>query len=809
MSRPHLLVVCCFWAGVMGYFYPVFLQDKHLRQPDDEQDFMMNAWVMREEAAQGAPVFWNPAVFSGMPTYVGLSWNSPVVDTMRSLLSLYIAQPMGMLFTMLLCTYIMLLCFTVRPILAAVGAFTFAFSTYPTICLLAGHSERLGTLAYMPLLLGGIQLALQHNKVLWGCLLLSVGLSLQLYANHLQIVYYTLILLLSYTLFCVLPTLKKNQLPRFAKTSIYLLLAGLLGVATAWGSLSSIYAYTKHSTRGDHALVTQAAVGKVGLDKDYAFAYSFRWLEPLTLLIPNFQGGTHKETLPAHSAVARSLAIRGISPERSKTILSALPTYWGDQPISFPNYAGATTIALFALGLFLVSRKMMLWALMLTLLTCMLSWGRNFALFNDFLFDHLPFYNRFRSQGFVLCLPILGFTLVGTMGLEKLLSAPRWHKKCWQPLAGVLGMLVFIFLCSFFFSYRGAIDTTLQQAGTPSWFLSALQEDRQSMLWRDLLRSACFVSVLGGVLYASFRYVWHPYAMILLVGGVVMTDLLPINRRLLSPQRAFSDKHLSARHPATPADRHILQHNTQAARVLYMPNPFNDNTACYRHETAGGYHAAKLRRYNDLIQFGIAPQLAQLRTQKSAGAVNFSDFYVLNMLNIGYFIFGEQDVQHNPLAYGKAWLAKEVYLVPSAEEELLTLERLKSRHSVVIDTTQYSLKRRVFSTEGEVNLLAQNANRMHYNASLDEEALVVFSEIYYPDWKAYVNGEIYPIKRVNYVLRALNLPAGEHDIIFTMAPAHYPQKKWMVWSANYLLLLLLLFTIGHSLKDATGQKRVR
>ena len=761
-ARPHLLAVALFWLAVMGYFYPVFLQDKYLIQPDDEQDLMMNERVRQEAVQQETPIFWNPSIFSGMPTYVALEWESPVVARLHSLFTLCIKPPMGTLFTALFCMYLMLLCFSVRPALAVFGAFAFAFSSYHVICFLAGHSERLSTLAYMPLLLGGVHLAFRRQKIALGSLLLAVGLSLQLRANHLQIVYYTLLLLLSYTLFCVIIPLKRRDYPHFFRAGGAMMLAGLLGIATAWGSLSSMYEYARHSIRGEHLLARPTGDEATGLDKEYAFAYSFRILEPLTLLIPNFQGGTHTETLPAGSAVDRQLAARGVPPDKRREIRMALPTYWGDQPISFPNYAGVTVLALFALGLVWAERRLSVWALAITAFACMLAWGRNFAWLNEFLFDHMPFYNRFRSQGFILCLPILCFPLVATLGLERLLAAPGWRRTFAYPFGGVLLVLAVVFLGSFFLSYQGAADAILIRAGYPRWFLFALQEDRRSLLWWDLLRSLLFLVGLFGVFHLGIRHKWPHLILIFALGLAVMADLLFVNARLLSHRRAFSAKPLKERYPATPADRYILSRNEKGARVLYVPNPFNDNQACYRHASAGGYHAAKLRHYDDLIRLGIAPQVAQLRDEKEEGSVNFSSLYVLNMLNIGYFIFGEkeEDVLCNPMAYGPAWLARRVHAVQGPAEEISALRGLPNKRAVVVDTTQYALDQLAFPAAGTISLLSHTANRLRYRATLKGAALAVFSEVYYPDWKAYVNGEEYPIYRANYLLRALEPPQG-------------------------------------------------
>ena len=799
-ARPHLLAVGLFWLAVMGYFYPVFLQDKHLIQPDDEQDLMMNERVMQEAAQQQTPIFWNPSIFSGMPTYVALAWESPIVACLHSLFTLHIKPPMGALFTALLCMYLMLLCFSVRPALAVFGAFAFAFSSYHAICFLAGHSERLSTLAYMPLLLGGVHLAFRRQKIALGSLLLVVGLSLQLRANHLQIVYYTLLLLLSYTLFCVIVPLKRRNYPHFFKAGGAMVLAGLLGIATAWGSLSSMYEYARHSIRGEHLLAHPTENETTGLGREYAFAYSFRILEPLTLLIPNFQGGTHAETLPAGSAVDRHLAARGIPPDKRREICTALPTYWGDQPISFPNYAGVTVLALFALGLVWAERRLSVWALVITAFACMLAWGRNFAWLNELLFDHMPFYNRFRSQGFVLCLPILCFPLVATLGLERLLGTSGWRRTFAYPFGGVLLVLAVVFLGSFFFSYQGAADALLTRAGYPRWFLFALQEDRRSLLWWDLLRSLVFLLGLFGVFYLGIRHQWSRLVLVLVLGLAVMADLLSVNARLLSHETAFSTKPLKERYPATPADHYILSHNEEEARVLYMPNPFNDNRACYRHASAGGYHAAKLRRYDDLMRFGMSPQMAQLREERKERSVNFSDLYVLNMLNVGYFIFGEEaeDVLHNPMAYGPAWLAKRIRAVQSPMEEITALRGLPNEYAVV-DTTQYALNQLAFPATGAVSLLSHTANRIRYRATLEGAALAVFSEVYYPDWKAHVNGEEQPIYRANYLLRALVLPEGDHDIVFTITPNHYAQKRGITRAANYLLLLLLLLSAGWGL----------
>lgn len=786
------------------FYAPVFFDNKELPQHDITQWEGSAQELTSFRDQTGEEGLWTNSMFGGMPGYlINVEFSGELTKDIHQVLSLFLPHPTGIILIAFLSCYIMLLVFGVRPWIAIAGALAFGLTSFNIISIGAGHNSKVSAVAYMPLVIAGVYAAF-HQKRLMGFVLTALGLALQLRVNHLQITYYLMLMVLIFGLFQLIQSVKEKTLPEFAKTVGLLLVAVLMAVGANFGRLWTIMEYSPYSMRGKSELTVDGVNEKSGLEKDYAFQYSNGIMEPLVLFIPNFFGGTAQEDLGKNSNLEQALKKQGASRQQIQQSVQAAPAYWGEQPLTAPYYAGAIVVLLFVLSLLVLDRKYTRWVAVLVILSIVLSWGDNFETFNYLIFDYLPGYNKFRSVTFVIIIAILTMVLSGFMGLEKVLSE-EWdqamQKKFILSVAIVGGFALLAALLAGMGSYRGAIDERL--ASYPAWYLEALRADRASLLRVDAFRTLFFVIAAAAVIWLSQKQKLSKGLAYGLIITLVLIDMFGVAKRYLNGD-SFARKAGKGEWAMSEADKRILQDSDPDYRVLNLMNPFNDAKTSYYHKSIGGYHGAKMRRYQDLVETSLSPELSQVIQDLQAGKFNFEQAQVLNMLNTKYFKAGEEAraVIPNPAANGNAWFVKVVVEVNNADDELMTMMSLDTKTEAVVDMAKFELGTIAYDSAAQVTLTAYAPNRLVYQSSSRADGLAVFSEIYYPvGWSATIDGEEVSILRANYVLRTLEVPAGTHEIIFEFKPESYYTGNTITWIFNVLLVLGCLAFVGVSFRE--------
>lgn len=797
---PHLVAIIVFLAVIFIFFQPVFLTNKTISQNDLLQWEGGARQLLDYREQTGEEGLWSSNMFSGMPAFlVNVNFSGDLLLHVKNITSLYLPHPANQTFIALLCFYILLLAFRVRPYLAIAGALAFGLNTYNLINIEAGHNMKGWAIAYMPLVLAGIHMA--YDRVsragrITGILLTALALGLHLRCNHLQMTYYLLLIVLIYGIVLIVNAVRNKTLPHFFKITGLLAIAALLALGTSFGKLWTVYEYGQYSIRGRAELIRADEEPRgSGLDRDYAFQWSNGIPETLTLLVPGYYGGGSTESLDEDSNYARVLRQNGVQGAQLNQYLANVPTYFGTQPFtSGPIYAGAIVCFLFILGLFVVERPIRDWLLATTILGLMLSWGKNFEFFNYFMFDFFPGYNKFRSVSMAITIALICMPLMGFLALEKLISM-EWNKQTQKALYISAGITVGI--CLLIWITAGAGDYTgIRDSQLPKPLVSALEADRQDMRTSDAWRSTIFVLLAAAVIFLYKQKIVPLNAAIALFALVVTIDLWAVDKRYLNEESFVRDPRRQF-FALTEADQYILQDPDISYRVFNLPNPWQEARTSYFHQSIGGYHGAKMRRYQELIDHCLGQQYSELVSQLQAGSMpDLEEFSTINMLNARYLLAGttRNAVIRNDHALGNAWLVEEVIPVNSPNEEMAALCGLDAAEQAVVDQSKFNVSRQSYNGSGTIELLEFKPNYLRYQASIDEgPAMAVFSEIYYPiGWQAYLNGEKAEHVRANYVLRAMELPAGEHTIEFRFDSPSYRTGNIVMWISNILLLGMLL-----------------
>lgn len=802
--RPHVLVCLFFLAISLIYFAPKF-QGMDLRQGDIEKYFGMSQEVREYYEKEGVGSSWTGSMFSGMPTYTISTQGGPV-----NMLS-YLETPVkgigvgdsGIVFFALLTSYILMLILGASIPVAMLGALAFAFSSYSIIIIQAGHVTKAWAMAYMPLVLLGFVLVLRQK--LWlGGVIFAAALALQIKSNHPQITYYL-------TLFCcivyvgyLVQQIRQKQWKSLGRSFATLFAGVVIAVLCNLGPLYANFELTKESIRGkselSHHIDGKADTKSSGLDKDYAFAWSYGLEETFTLLIPNFYGGESGGYVDKNSRLAAELQSRGHQvPEKLQTY-----TYWGDQPFtSGPVYFGAIVCMLFVFALFIIKHPLKWWVVGASLFFIFLSWGRNFDSFNTFLFHYLPFYNKFRTVSMALVIPQLTFAILAVWGLIEMCRQKNnkaYLLKSLYYAVGITGGLCLFFALFAPLSFHSILDVQYQ---LPDWYLNALAEDRAGLLRADAFRSLIFILLGGGCLYLFIRASRPSRYLPYILGALVLIDLWGVDKRYLNESH-FVKKSMSKQvFTPTVADRAILQDRDPSYRVLTLADPFNNTSVSYYHKSIGGYNAAKLRRYQDLIEMKLGPEIAQIKrelpkvTSQAEVEAVFKATPALNMLNMRYLIL---DPSHaplkNPYAFGNAWFVPTVEMVENADEEMAKLQAVNPHEVALVDKRFGSLisqQQWKIDSLAEIQLVTYKPDRLEYKYHSSEPGVIVFSEVYYPHgWKATIDGKKAEHFRTNWILRGMEVPAGEHTITFRFEPDAYLAGRWTATICSGLLVLALL-----------------
>jgi hypothetical protein len=651
-------------------------------------------------------------------------------------------------------------------------------------------------------------LAFQKNKLWQGFALFTLALSLELRANHLQITYYLAFIAVIYGLSELIFRIKNQEnLLDFAKISAMLLLGAGLALGTSAGRILTTLEYGKYSQRGPAELtpIDKEAQGTGdGLDRDYAYNWSQGKLETMTLLIPNLYGGSSNEKINKNFEM---YAI--IGGQRNTEKVSFM--YWGDQPFtSSPVYAGAIVCFLFILGLLLLEDRYRYWLLAGTILMFMISWGKNLEWFNYTMFDYFPAFNKFRSVSMALSLAVMLMIITGILSLKKIVELSQneqFSKIILQKiliafgLSGGLALLFWIGADALDFSSVSddALFNGKEDPQTRNSVLNALYEDRKMMLRNDALRTFFFITLSLAAIYFFLKKKISAQIMTLSIALLITIDVWVIGKRYLSEDDFVKSKRNSI-HQATPADEKILQDKDVSYRVLNLTrNPFEDAQTSYFHKSLGGYFAAKLRRYQDLIERQLSPEMQRMIGDLQKGNPQFDKYKIINMLNTRYLKAGEEanGVIRNPSAYGNAWFVNSIIEVKNADEEMKALDTLQPDSVAVVDVSKFAINKKQFAKGSEIKMTTYQPNRLEYDYTSDNEGFVVFSEIYYPEgWTATIDGQPTKFVRANYVLRGMEVPKGKHKIIFTFQSSAYQIGSWLTLISCIVVFVLSIGVIG-------------
>ncbi|MCB9081871.1 MAG: YfhO family protein [Lewinellaceae bacterium] len=787
---PHISAVIIFLLCSIAYFSPQ-LQGKVMFQPDLVQYQGMAHELITYQKETGHQILWTNSMFSGMPTYqISAVRDGNLLRYLDNALQLGIDRPIGRFLAAMLSFYLLLVLLGVNSWIAIIGGIAFGLTTNNLILMEAGHSSKVGALSYMPLIVAGILLAFREKYLLGGAVL-AAGLGLNLYANHPQMTYYLLLSILIFGLIRLIYDIREKQLASFFKAMGALVAGALLAVAANASSLLTTLEYTQDTMRGkpilEAANSTEAATNSStqdGLAWTYAMQWSNAQRDLLATFIPGAVGGSSQEKLPKNSQVVSNLAAKGMNlPADIK-----LPYYWGGlTSTSGPAYLGAIAIFLFILGLLLVKGPEKWWLAASVVFTMALSLGSHLEWFNRFFFDSVPLYNKFRAPSSILgvtafLLPILSF-----LALDRFLNAERTRKETLRALqiaggvAGGFALLMWL-LGPGLFTFAGGSDASLQQSG---FDIGTVIADRKSMLQGDALRSFFLIALAAGLLWAFATQKLGKTAVIAGVGVLVLFDVWSVGRRYFDQGVFITQQQYQANFAARPVDQQILQDPDPYYRVHDITSdPFRSAMASYHHKTVGGYHAAKLQRYDDLISRHLAK----------------GNQAVFNMLNTKYFIVqganNTPTVQLNPGAAGNAWFVSNIQLVATANAEIDSLENFDpAAKAFVHEEFQPYLQGLTPTGAGDIKLTSYKPEELVYQSNSDSEQLAVFSEVWYgpnKGWQAFIDGKPVDHIRANFVLRALRVPAGQHEIVFRFTPAVYTQGKTISLIASSILLLALL-----------------
>lgn len=792
---PHLVAIIVFLLVTVIYFKPVFFEHKSLTQHDIQQWEGGAKELIDFRKTTGDEALWTNSMFSGMPGYlINVQWGNGILGKFQIAMAMGLPHPVRIVYLSFLCFYILLLSFGVRPYLAIAGALAFGLSSYNIIGISAGHNSRIAAVAFMPLVLAGIRTVFK-GKHLLGFTLTALAVALELRVGHLQITYYLFLMISAYGISEFFFAFKRKELAPFIKRSGILLAAGVLGLTTFIGSLLSTMEYGKYSIRGKSELAqVESGENNDGLTKDYAFQYSNGIFEPMTLFISNVMGGSSQQKLAIDSETAKFMLKQGAAKPQVEQQIQKMPTYWGDQPLTAPYYAGAIIVFLFILGIITLPKQHTIWLIAMAILGIMLSWGSSFSIFNYFMFDYFPGYNKFRSVTFAIIIPILAMNLLGFVALEKFLDLewnPKTKKQLGIAVISTAGLALILWLFAGVFGYRGAVDGQL-----PEWLLAPLRADRQSLLKGSAMAALILIGISAAAVYATITKKIKPSILYLTLSFLMLVDLWSTDKTLLNdsnfkrnPTRTFFQK--------TEADNLILNDKSLDFRVFNLQNPWNEARTSYYHNSIGGYHGAKLRRYQDLISSGLSTEHEEAISILRNGSTDFSDLGVLNMLNTKYLVIGpsKDAVVINTSSNGNAWFVANLENVNSADDELSKTLTIDTKTTAVITQSKFKAATKL-GPNGSLTLTKYSPNKLAYKSSNENSGLAVFSEIYYKDgWIATIDGKEAPIIRANYVLRALEIPSGEHIIEFTFKPSIYNWANPVMMASSWIIILLILGTL--------------
>ncbi|MFA6333980.1 MAG: YfhO family protein [Bacteroidales bacterium] len=835
---PHALVILAF--AVLAYlFTPQIFQGKVVNQSDIASwRGMANEIIQYNEANPDKdPTLWTNSMFSGMPaTSISVKYEGDYTNYLYNLL--FVGQrPPSYLLICLVGAFLMFLAFGVNVYIAAIGAIAVTFCSYNFQIIQVGHNSKMVAIAFMPWVIAAVTYAYRKKPML-GALLFALALSFQIKANHPQITYYLAIIILGYGFAQLYMSIKEKYFPKFLRTSVYLLLAGVLGISTNINHLWPTYEYSKYTMRGGSELKgdknQESNKKQNGLDIAYATNWSYSPQEMPNLMIPNYNGGSSPGELSTSSNTYKVLKDAGY--QGAEQAVKQMPLYWGPQPFTAgPMYMGAISFFLFILGLVLLKGPVKWWIAIVSLIAVFLSWGSHLLFFTELFFKYAPLYNKFRTVSMILVILQITIPLLAFITTDKLLKGEFDKKRVKQgfiiSLALTAGFaLIVAIIPSLAGSFSGAADGQL-----PEQLKSSLVLDRIYLLRADAFRSIAYILLTAAALWFTIAKKLKPSYLYVVLGLLVLTDLWNVDKRYLNDSHFVRNREFTNQYSKRPVDEIILKDTDPNYRVLDLSiNTFNDSHVSYHHKTIGGYSPVKMQRYQDMIDYHIMPEMQQIgkdingcQTLDEVQA-KLGNYPVLNMLNTKYIIVGgENPPVINNRAMENAWFVNNVKWAKDANEEISMLGSIDVRNTAIVSEDFAKVVEGVNFAEtssssvlsdssfvagstatGTITLTAYAPNKLHYKYSTDKEKIAVFSEVYYPaGWKATIDGQPAKIFRANYILRALKLPAGSHEIEFYFQPDSF--KKGTLYSkvSSGLLLLLLFAGMGFEVSKLKRDKK--
>ena len=813
---PDAIVVALFAVISFAYFLVPVSQGKILFRHDSQASVGLGQELTEYEQRTGEVTRWTNSLFSGMPTYqISPAYSSTDgLSTVMSAYHLWLPDYVWFLFAYLLGFYILLRAFNFRQSLAALGSILWAFSSYFLIIIAAGHLWKVMALAYLPPMIAGVVLA-YRGKYLWGFIVTAVFTAFEVKANHVQMTYYYLFIVLFMVVAYLVQAIREKRLQHFLKASGVLVAAALIGVAINISNLYHTWEYQKESMRGKSELTKANSANQTssGLDRDYITQWSYGVDETLTLLVPDAKGGASVPLSQNATAMAKANPeVQNMLPQ----LYEAVPQYFGTQPgTSGPVYVGAFVLFLFVLGLFIVKTPLK-WALLAaTILSILLSWGHNFMGFTNFFLDYVPMYAKFRTVASILVIAEFTIPLLAALALKRIVDEPtvltKNMKFVYASLALTAGVaLVMALMPSMMGPFVSDQERQMLsgiQGMTPdvqNMMLSSIATMRAAMVSADAWRSI-IVIIIGVAMLLLFKaQKIKPLYLIVGISALCLIDLWQVDKRYLNDEMFVPKSERDTPQQATATDMEILKDKALSYRVLnFASGAFNENNTSYFHKSIGGYHPAKLRRYQEMIDKYIAPEMqaAMQAIGSKGGVMSEVDgrklFPVLNMLNAKYFIVPLQgnattSIQ-NPYAQGNGWFVDKLTYVADANAEYAEVGKIDVRHEAVADKKFEAVLGQTAANDStaSVVLTKYEPNNMTYTVNSAKGGVVVFSEVYYPGWSATIDGQPAELGRVNYILRALNVKAGKHEVVLDFHPSSISITETIAYTALAVLLLAI------------------
>lgn len=801
---PHLTAAGIFLLVAIIFCKPA-LDGKVIDQSDVSHWKGMAQDLFNYKETHGHYPLWNNNLFGGMPAYqIAMEAANPITPIyFHQLFMLFMGKPIGFFFLLCISFYFLSQVIGTKPWIGILGGIAYAYATYDPVIIAVGHDTKMQAMGYMPALLGALWL-IYKKEYWWGAALTALFSFLLIAMNHLQVTYYFLFVAGCMTIGFIIQWIKQKDYKHLGISLALALSMGALGVGPNIVTLATTSDYAKATMRGGSVKLdsTGQATKSKGLDIDYAFYYgSYGLAETYTFLVPGIYGGSSNGELDANSHLAKRAIEKGIPEDQAAQFAGSMPTYWGPQPMtSGPVYLGAVICFLFILGMVYLQTWHRWWILAVCVLAVLMSWGSNFMSFNSFLFNYLPLYNKFRAPSIILILPQLLFPLLAIMALQQFLFEEKnkatalaaWKKAVYTTGGIVLGA-VLLYLTFDYIGRDEQIKNYLTQSlggnqDEANGFYNALKEDRRSLFGSDLIRSILFIAATAGLLWLAIKDKLKTTYVLLAIVALSSIDLFAVGKRYLS-ERNFKDAEVvnENQFAASPVDQEILKDTTRPRVLNLTVDPYTDAYTAYHHRSVGGYHPAKLSIYNDLISFQLSKQ-----------PMNIS---VLNMLNTKYFIVpnqqtGQPGLQVNPAALGHAWFVKGIRYEKDAASVMKAMDQFSPADTAIVESTakkDIPFEPVADSTANIVQLLNDN-DLIRYRSSSNSNQFAVFSEIFYDrGWTATIDGKEAPIVKVNYVLRGLAIPPGNHEIVFEFKPASYynSAKIAVITSAPIWILLIL------------------